>query len=81
MKWDEFKDLLIGIGPETPLGRIVSIRAEDDKDMLKHFTKEQHSIRNAWRARGVKNVSTGDMESILEQLKQAFIDMDRGVKN
>ena len=38
MKWDEFHDLLVGIGPDTPLGRMVSIRAEDDKDVLKHFS-------------------------------------------
>ena len=44
MKWDEFKDLLTGIGPETPLGRIVAIRAEDDKEMLKQFTPEQNRI-------------------------------------
>ena len=41
MTWDEFRDLLVGISPETPLGRIVSIRAEEDKEVLKHFTKEQ----------------------------------------
>ena len=34
MTWDEFRDLLVGISPETPLGRIVSIRAEDDKEVL-----------------------------------------------
>ena len=31
MKWEEFRDLLVGIGPDTALGRIVSIRAEDRK--------------------------------------------------
>ena len=40
MKWDEFQALLVGIGPETPLGNIVSIRAEDDPEILKHFTRE-----------------------------------------
>ena len=44
MKWSEFRSLLVGIGPDTILGRIVAIRAEDDKDMLKNFTAEQRKI-------------------------------------
>jgi hypothetical protein len=50
MTFSEFSSLLSGIMPETPLGQIVSIRAEEDKDMLKNFTKEQHKIRNEWRS-------------------------------
>ena len=38
MKWEEFRDLLVGIGPDTALGRIVSIRAEDRKEILENFT-------------------------------------------
>ncbi|NOW84276.1 hypothetical protein B0H39_002157 [Clostridium beijerinckii] len=49
MTFSEFCTLLTGIMPKTPLGQIVSIRAEEDKDMLKNFTKEQHEIRNEWR--------------------------------
>lgn len=51
MTWSEFCSLLSGIMPKTPLGQIVSIRAEEDKDILKNFTKEQHKIRNDWRNR------------------------------
>ena len=46
MTWSEFCTLLKGIMPETPLGQIVSIRSEEDKNMLKNFTKEQHKIKN-----------------------------------
>ena len=49
MKWEEFRDLLVGIGPDTALGRIVSIRAEDRKEILENFTPEQHRVRNAWQ--------------------------------
>ncbi len=78
MKWDEFKSLLVGIGPDTPLGRIVSIRAEEDKEVLKYFSKEQHRIRNEWKSRGVKEVSKEDMDDILNSLKNAFISMSTG---
>ena len=78
MKWDEFKDLLIGIGPETPLGRIVSIRAEDDKEILERFTPEQHRIRNEWRTNRAKLVTPESMDDVLEQLKNAFISLAGG---
>ncbi len=81
MTWDEFRALLIGIGPETPLGRIVSIRAEDDREMLKHFSKEQMRIRSEWRSRGAKQMAQGDMEDILNSLKNAFISMAGGEGN
>ena len=78
MPWDEFRALLIGIGPDTPLGRIVSIRAEDDGEMLKHFSKEQLRIRSEWRSRGAKRVEQKDMEDILNSLKNAFLSMAGG---
>lgn len=81
MKWDEFRDLLVGISPDTALGRIVSIRAEEDKERLKHFTKEQRRIRSEWRRKRAKQISTEDRDKMLEQLKQAFISMAGGVKN
>ncbi len=34
---------------DTPLGRVVLIRKEDDKDRLKNFTQYEHHIRNEWR--------------------------------
>ncbi len=56
MSWGEFCTLLAGIMPETPLGQIVSIRSEDDKETLKHFTPEQHRIRNEWRSRQAREM-------------------------
>lgn len=78
MKWDEFKALLCGISPETPLGRIVSIRSEDNKEILKHFTKEQRRIRSEWRNKRAKKVTEEEMAVMLEQLKQGFIEMAGG---
>lgn len=79
MKWDEFADLLSGLSPDTALGRIVSIRSEDDKDMLKHFTKDQHRIRNAWRSKRAKKLATSmpreQMDAELNAIKNAFIAM------
>ncbi|MCU6725777.1 bacteriophage Gp15 family protein [Muricoprocola aceti] len=79
MKWDEFRDLLVGIGPDTALGRIVSIRAEEDEDILKNFTQEQHRIRNEWkrkRARILEKMTDRTaMEADLAGIKAAFMRM------
>lgn len=69
------KPLLVGIGPETALGRIVSIRMEDDEETLKHFTPDMRKIRNDWRNRTAKQKSAEETETFLESMKQAFIQM------
>lgn len=81
MKWDEFKDMLVGIAPDTALGRIVAIRAETDKEVLKHFSKDQRRIRYEWMQRRAKAVNPEDMEAILNGFKQNFIFMAGGGSN
>ncbi len=78
MKWVEFRALLAGLGANTPLGQIVAIRSEEDKDILNHFTDQQKKIRNKWRNRKAREVSEKDLESVLEEFKQTFIDMAGG---
>lgn len=56
MSWDEFCTLLSGLGPKTPLGEIVQIRSETDKEILKHFTPQQKKIRKDWLKRKAKRV-------------------------
>ena len=52
MKWLEFSALISGIGPDTALGRVVAIRAETDKEVIKHFSDDQRRIWREWR-RGI----------------------------
>ncbi|MBS5305745.1 Gp15 family bacteriophage protein [Clostridium sp.] len=74
MSWSEFSTLLAGIMPETPLGQIVSIRSEEDKDMLKNFTKEQHKIRNDWRNRvnPIRDMSDEEKEEEIRKVQEIF---------
>lgn len=78
MPWGEFCSYLAGISPDTVLGRIVQIRSETDKNILKHFTPEQKKIRSEWLSRKVKVVSEKDAKKALEILKQALISMAGG---
>lgn len=75
MPWEEFKQLLAGISPDTPLGRMVSIRSETDKNVLKHFTKEQRRIRSEWQRRRARNIKQENMQQVLESFKKMFMDM------
>lgn len=75
MAWHEFAALLSGLGPETPLGRVVAIRAEEEKDHLKYFSPAQHRIRNEYRNQKAKKAPPKEMNAVVEQMKQAFIAM------
>lgn len=75
MKWDEFCDLLSGISAESPLGRMVQIRLEDDPKILEHFTPAQRKIRSQWKSKRTKTISPENTAQFLEQMKQAFISM------
>lgn len=78
MSYSEFCSLLSGIMPDTPLGQIVSIRAEKDPKILKDFTKEQRRIRSEWlikRNRKLKENKTAYMDywkNFQEYAKKAF---------
>lgn len=78
MKWDEFSALLAGLDEKTVLGRVISIRAEDDLEVLKHFTKHEHKIRNEYRGKRAKQVSEQELTDALEQMKEALISMAGG---
>ena len=73
MDYKEFTVLLSGLTSDTPLGKIVQIRSEEDKNVLKSFTKEQHKIRNDWRNKQNKKLfETLDKEETMKQIKEMF---------
>ena len=45
---EEFNQLLIGISPDTALGRIVTVRAEKNKDIIKNMSEYEKKIRKEW---------------------------------
>lgn len=72
MSWAEFSTLLSGIMPKTPLGQIVSLRSEENEDMLKNFTSDQHKIRNEWRNRQVDDIPDEEKEAEIKKLQEIF---------
>lgn len=73
MSWREFAAYVAGLGSDTPLGRIVAIRAEDDPARLKEFTPEMRRIRSRWRARRAARLPRESVDRFLDSMKQAFI--------
>jgi hypothetical protein len=75
MSWDEFCTLLAGIMPKTPLGQVVSIRSEEDKDILKNFTPEQNKIRDEWRKRQIDSMTNREKEEQMKQVEKILAQM------
>ena len=73
MTWSEFATLLSGLMPDTPLGQIISIRAEKDKDVIK--TKEQKRIQSDWKRRQSKNIDKESYDDAMNAFKNMFISM------
>lgn len=75
MKWREFAAYMAGLDGRTPLGRMISIRAENDPDILKQFTPEQRRIRDKWRSRKARIITKADRDAFLEQMKRILVGM------
>lgn len=78
MSGAEFTALLSGIGADTALGRIVSVRAEKDKERIKEFTPSEMKIYTEWRKKTADQVDIKDRDAALESIKNAFIEMAKG---
>lgn len=72
MAWSEFRDLLTGLSSDTALARVVAIRSEEDREVLKRFSPEQRRIRSEWRNRVAKQRSSQDVNTFLAQMQTAF---------
>lgn len=78
MPWDEFCSYLAGIMPDTPLGNIVQIRSEEDKNIIKNFTFEQKRIRSEWRNRMAKNMDKKQADDAIKMFQNMFKELAGG---
>lgn len=73
--------MLSGLNYNTPLGQIVSIRAENDPEVLKTFNREQKKIRAEYQKKMAKEKSDEEVSKAIEGFKQAFIRLAGGENN
>lgn len=75
ISWSEVRMLISGLLGDTPLGRVIQIRSEDDSDRLKSFTPEMRKIRNDWRNRLAKDKLKDE-----DALNRTFDNMEKMLK-
>lgn len=65
---DEFFHLLAGLTEESALGKIVSIRSEQNPDIIKKYNKFQRKIYDDWQDRinKIKNKGLSEKEVALK---------------
>lgn len=73
MSWGEFGTLLGGLMPETPLGQVITIRSESDKETIKSFSPAQLKMHNDWKRRIAKAAVVN--EEVAEQQTKTFQEM------
>lgn len=73
MKWNEFRDMLVGMSPDTALGRIVSIRAEQDRKIINRFSDDQRRIWSEWRLRRAESVTETEARAAIEEFRLTFL--------
>ena len=75
ISWSEVRMLISGLLPDTPLGKVIQIRSENNKETLKHYTPEMHKIRNDWRNRMAKDKLKDE-----DALNRTFDNMEKMLK-
>lgn len=77
LKYSDWAKMVSGLMEDTPLGRIVQIRSETDRDTLKRFTPEQRKIRSDWQRFRAKQLtenpnSRAEYERQMRALERSF---------
>ena len=73
MDWQEFTTLLNGLTSDTPLGKIIQIRAEDNQDIIDNFSAGEKEIYNEWRNKQLKiEYENKSKEEVMQEIKQMF---------
>ena len=72
LSYSDWAKLVSGLMNDTPLGKVVEIRSEDDAEIIKNMSKEQLDIRSEWQSFVNSNItySEEDMQKQSEMLEK-----------
>ena len=72
LSYSDWAKLVSGLMNDTPLGKVVEIRSEDDAEIIKNMTKEQLAIRSEWQSFVNSHItySEEDMQKQSEMLEK-----------
>ncbi|MEG0168188.1 MAG: hypothetical protein RR709_10035 [Ruthenibacterium sp.] len=57
LPYTDWAKLVSGLMDDTPLGRVVSVRSEKDRDAVHNMTAWQHQMRSDWNAFTAKRLA------------------------
>ena len=72
MSWAEFTSLLAGLTSDTPLAKIISIRAETDVKTIRQFNAAQRRIHSEWQRKQAANMDPDEYKEAMEGFKAMF---------
>lgn len=73
MDWIEFTILLNGLTADTPLGRIIQIRSEDNQDIIDNFSKAEKEIYDAWQHKQMElKFKNKSKEEVMKDIQDMF---------
>lgn len=70
LSYPVWSKLVSGLMEETPLGRIVRIRAEEDRKVIAKMTPWQRQIRSEWQAFKAKKQGEKTPEMLRQEMAQ-----------
>lgn len=78
MGWDEFADLLAGLGADTPLASVVQTRLETDRDRIRAMTPGQRRMRSDWQRKRASKMPKKETEAFMRQMQDGLARMFGG---
>lgn len=71
MTFVEYVDRIAALDEHSPLARLIQIRLEDNKDIIKNFSERDKQINSDWKKRKYEElVTSDDLETYKEQQKK-----------
>lgn len=75
LPYREWSLLVAGLMDDTPLGRVVQIRMEQDKERIKSFSKYELEVRREWDNFRMSKQTKEQQQNDLKQLEQMLAAM------
>lgn len=78
LHYSDWAKLVSGLMDDTPLGRVISIRSETDRDVIRHMTPDQRRMRQEWLAYRSAHRSTEERQADIQALQAMIAGMFGG---
>ena len=81
LSYSDWAKMVSGLRDNTPLGRVVSIRMENDRDVISRMSPEQIKIRNDWsefKIRKFGDAMSPNLQSEMDKLQQKMMQIFGG---